>query len=122
VVTRSTGQARTKAFIEQYLALVTQHPEQVTVAIKETPHRFIPTRVMTTFLVSMAGQRDAAFVIGLDGKNIRLLRELVQLIASKHGFTPAWVEILDPLRTTTSRTPSPGDTATGADSTEALLP
>lgn len=115
----SIGQERTKAFIEQYLALVTQHPEQVTVAIRETPHLFTPTRVMTTFTVSMASKRDAALVIGLDGKNIRVLRELVQLIANRHGFSPSWVEILDPIRAAHSVPLSPDAAATGADATEA---
>lgn len=118
----STGQDRTKAFIEQYLALVTQHPEQVTVAIRETPHLFIPTRVMTTFTVSMASKQDAALVIGLDGKNIRVLRELVQLIANRHGFSPSWVEILDPLRAAQLVPLTPAEAATSTDTTEASRP
>lgn len=102
-----SGQERTKAFLEEFIQLTVRNPEKVKVEVREAPHQHTPNRILTTFTVQVEEQRDAAILIGVGGKNIQTLRDVVHVIASQQGFAPARVEIIDPLRSRDLREPRP---------------
>ena len=90
---------RTREFLEAFIGLVVRYPEKVKVEVREAWHQSVPEKIVTTFLIGVEDPRDAAVLIGVGGKNVQTLREIVHVIASQNKFTPARVEILDPLRT-----------------------
>jgi len=91
-------QERTREFLEAFVGLVARYPEKVRVEVREARHQNVPEKVVTTFLIQIEDPRDAAVLIGVGGKNVQTLREIVHVIACQNKFTPARVEILDPLR------------------------
>lgn len=93
-----TEKERTRAFLETFVGLVVRHPEKVKVEVREGWHQSIPEKIVTTFLITVEDPRDAAILIGVGGKNVQTLREIVHVIACQNKFTPARIEILDPLR------------------------
>jgi len=100
---KSSGQERTREFIEGFVALVARYPEKVRVEVREVPHQHVLDRSVTTFLIVIEDPRDAAILIGVGGKNVQTLREIVHVISCQQGFAPARVEIVDPLRSRRAR-------------------